>query len=53
MKAMPGGASGSSENDRPEILSGSKGVLRWIEVLGNKLPHPFWIFLWICIFIVI
>ena len=34
------------------IESGSKGVLRWIEVMGNKLPHPFWIFLWICIFIV-
>ncbi len=33
--------------------SGSKGVLRWIEVMGNKLPHPFWIFLWICIFIVV
>jgi aminobenzoyl-glutamate transport protein len=49
----PGGQGGSSDNGRPEILSGSKGTLRWIEVLGNKLPHPFWIFLWICLLIVI
>ncbi len=30
----------------------SKGILRWIEVMGNKLPHPFWMFVWICIFII-
>lgn len=30
----------------------SKGFLRWIEVMGNKLPHPFWMFVWICIFII-
>jgi len=33
--------------------TGSSGVIRWIEKLGNKLPHPFWIFVWICIFIVV
>lgn len=22
-------------------------ILEWIEVLGNKLPHPFWLFVWI------
>jgi len=32
---------------------GSKGFLRWIEDMGNKLPHPFWIFVWICILIVV
>jgi p-aminobenzoyl-glutamate transporter AbgT len=26
------------------VESGSKGILRWIEVMGNKLPHPFWMF---------
>ena len=31
----------------------TKGILRWIERMGNKLPHPFWIFVWICIFVVI
>ena len=31
----------------------SKGILLWIEKLGNKLPHPFWMFVWICIFIVV
>ncbi|MBS3770666.1 MAG: AbgT family transporter [Bacteroidales bacterium] len=33
--------------------TGSSGLIRWIELLGNKLPHPFWIFVWICIFVVI
>jgi aminobenzoyl-glutamate transport protein len=40
-------------NEEAIVNTGSKGVLRWIEEMGNKLPHPFWIFLWICIFIVI
>ncbi len=31
----------------------SSGVLRWIERMGNKLPHPFWIFVWITILIVV
>ncbi len=44
--------SGLKDNDNL-IGSGSKGILRWIEVMGNKLPHPFWMFLWICIFIVV
>jgi aminobenzoyl-glutamate transport protein len=35
----------------PEAAA-SSGFLRWIERMGNKLPHPFWIFVWICIFIV-
>jgi aminobenzoyl-glutamate transport protein len=32
--------------------TGSKGLLRWIELLGNKLPHPFWMFVWITVFII-
>jgi len=28
------------------------GLLRWIERVGNKLPHPFWMFVWITLFIV-
>lgn len=31
----------------------SKGVLRWIEVMGNKLPHPFWLFVWITVIIIV
>lgn len=38
--------------DMDEIPAAT-GVLRWIEVVGNKLPHPFWMFVWISIFIVI
>ncbi|MFO7613025.1 MAG: AbgT family transporter [Bacteroidales bacterium] len=30
----------------------SKGFLHWIEQMGNKLPHPFWIFIWICVLVV-
>ncbi|MBD3219867.1 AbgT family transporter [bacterium] len=29
------------------------GLLRWIELVGNKLPHPFWMFVWITVAIVI
>ena len=45
------GKSSGSDFDGP--YGGSKGILGWIEVMGNKLPHPFWIFLWICIFVVL
>ena len=34
-------------------IPAATGVLRWIEVVGNKLPHPFWMFVWICVIIVI
>ncbi len=30
----------------------SSSFLDWIEKMGNKLPHPFWMFVWITIFIV-
>jgi len=35
----------------PEFIAdtGSKGIIRWIERMGNKLPHPYWIFVWICL----
>ncbi len=39
--------------DGQDIETGSKGFLRWVEVMGNKLPHPFWMFVWICIIIII
>lgn len=38
---------------KEKYTSTSKGFLRWVEVVGNKLPHPFWMFVWICILIVI
>jgi len=41
------------KTDNTELIEPSKGFLRWVEVLGNKLPHPFWMFVWISIFIVI
>jgi aminobenzoyl-glutamate transport protein len=44
---------GADANEPEDTATESRGVLRWIEVMGNKLPHPFWIFLWICIFIVL
>ncbi len=31
----------------------SSGLLRWIEIMGNKLPHPFWLFVWIIILIIV
>ncbi len=41
------------ENESKSIETSSSGFIRWIEVMGNKLPHPFWIFVWICIFIIV
>ena len=35
-----------------EELQQAKGFLGWIEKVGNKLPHPFWLFVWICILII-
>jgi len=40
-------------NDSNELPTISKGVLHWIEQMGNKLPHPFWIFIWICGLVVV
>ncbi|MFO7866560.1 MAG: AbgT family transporter [Candidatus Aminicenantes bacterium] len=52
MKVKNEKPSPKKENTQPGD-TGSSGLLRWIETLGNKLPHPFWIFVWICIFIVV
>ncbi|MDR4987554.1 MAG: AbgT family transporter [Bacteroidales bacterium] len=43
-----------NETKSPENSTGetSNGILRWIERMGNKLPHPFWIFVWICVLII-
>ncbi|MFO7977603.1 MAG: AbgT family transporter [Bacteroidales bacterium] len=41
----------TSQPQAPETQS--KGFLRWVEQMGNKLPHPFWIFVWICIIIIV
>ena len=44
-------SSAAAANDhQPEA---AKGFLGWVEKMGNKLPHPFWMFVWICIFIVV
>ncbi len=37
----------------PTSPSQSRGILLWIEKAGNKLPHPFWLFVWICVFIIL
>ncbi len=34
-------------------LQKGSGILGWIEKMGNKLPHPFWMFLWITIIVLI
>jgi aminobenzoyl-glutamate transport protein len=36
-----------NEKPRTDLQPKSTGVLKWIEQLGNKLPHPFWLFVWI------
>ena len=34
-------------------MESARGFLRWVEVIGNKLPHPFWLFVWICVLIIL
>ena len=43
----------SEDTAETNEIPAATGVLRWIEVVGNKLPHPFWMFVWICVIIVI
>ncbi len=43
----------NNKSAKESETTGSKGFLRWVEQMGNKLPHPFWLFAWICIIIVI
>jgi aminobenzoyl-glutamate transport protein len=43
----------NSEPKKNATQNQSKGVLHWIEMMGNKLPHPFWIFVWICVLVVV
>jgi aminobenzoyl-glutamate transport protein len=31
----------------------SSGILKWVELLGNRLPHPFWLFVWIIAIVVL
>ena len=28
-------------------------ILTWIEDMGNKLPHPFWLFVWIIVLVIL
>jgi aminobenzoyl-glutamate transport protein len=45
----------AKQNEKPQadLQTKSTGVLKWIELLGNKLPHPFWLFVWIIGFIIV
>lgn len=31
----------------------NKGILKWIENVGNILPHPFWMFVWITVLVIV
>lgn len=44
---------GFANNDKTHKEEKKGGVLHFIEKMGNKLPHPFWIFVWICILVVV
>ena len=54
-KSKKNSGEGHVQDPVPGMLTdtGSSRIIRWIETMGNKLPHPFWMFVWICIFIVI
>jgi aminobenzoyl-glutamate transport protein len=33
--------------------SGFEKFIRWVEVIGNKLPHPFWLFVYLTIIVMV
>ncbi len=41
------------ERGEDQEVESAKGLLRWVEKIGNKLPHPFWLFVWISGLIVV
>ncbi len=41
------------EQSKTPLSAQSSGLLYYVEKLGNKLPHPFWMFIWICILVVV
>jgi len=43
----------SRHKEENHEVESAKGVLRWVEIIGNKLPHPFWLFVWICLLIIV
>jgi len=52
-KKNPDKEGNNTANNSSTEDTGSSGVIRWIEKMGNKLPHPFWIFVWICILVIV
>src|SRR6056297_2646235 len=42
-----------TKDSNVDKLPQSTGVLRWIEIMGNKLPHPFWLFAWVIVLIIV
>ncbi|WP_421617707.1 AbgT family transporter [Brevibacillus sp. TJ4] len=45
------GQNAKMTNQLPQIEQ--KGILRWIEKVGNKLPHPFMLFVYLCIVVIL
>jgi aminobenzoyl-glutamate transport protein len=43
----------NEENSFADEVPPAKGFLRWVEIAGNKLPHPFWLFVWICLSLIV
>jgi len=43
----------NKKSGESQEVESAKGVLRWVEIIGNKLPHPFWLFVWISILIIV
>jgi aminobenzoyl-glutamate transport protein len=45
------GQNAKMTNQLPQLEQ--KGILRWIEKVGNKLPHPFMLFVYLCIIVIL
>ena len=40
-------------SETPPVEPKRGGLLAWIERVGNKIPHPFYLFVWLSLFVVI
>jgi len=43
----------NEKKEKTNEVESARGLLRLVEIIGNKLPHPFWLFVWICLLIIV
>lgn len=39
-------------SEEPRKIGGFEKFIKWIEIVGNKLPHPFWLFVYLSLIVI-